>query len=190
MARGTNDYGRVEGGARHVAELPSYVTAPAGVLVMPAGDSILSILNPAASGFIAKVRRITVTLGADGGTFNDQPTFKIHRITAHGTGTAVTPRPFDTADAAAACTARSNLTVEPGYGVQLGVWMQNLYSDNAVGQKYAGTTTIEFRIFDYVSGGPGKPLTLREGEGLTIEVDVNPGGTLMTTVIEHTEEPA
>ena len=190
MARGTNDYGRVEGGLRHVAELPSYVLANTGVLTMVTGLSLISLLNPAASGQLAKVRRITISVAVQENDVVGGVDLKLHRITAHGTGATITPRPFDTADAASVCTGRQNMTVEPGYGVQLGTWSATVMKDNDVGQKFAGTTAFEFRIFDYVSGGPGKPLTLREGQGLTLEVDTNSVQAETCAVIEFTEEPA
>lgn len=39
------------------------------------------------------------------------------RFTASGTGTGVTPKPFDPSDPASSCTAAENLTVEPSYAL-------------------------------------------------------------------------
>ena len=189
MARGTPDWGLVTGGPQAVLELPSYVLSNTAGFIMPTADSLISLLNPAASGRLAKVRRITITLEADVDNTIPGLQLKLHRITAHGTGTALTPRPFDTGDAAAVCTGRQNLTVEPGYGVQLGAWISGVIVNTAVGEKYAGTTTFEFRVFDYSAGGPVKPLTLLAGEGITLEVDVNVNSAANTcAVIEFTEE--
>lgn len=76
-----------------------------------AGKTLLSILSAATR----RPRLIQVIIGCSGAAADNVAKFQIKRITADGTGTAVTPQACDAGDGAATCTAKGNYSAEPTY---------------------------------------------------------------------------
>lgn len=188
MPRGTPDWGQVAGGQQSVTELPTYTLSLDDSDVVSSGDSALNMLNPAGSGKIVRIRRAIFTAGAFADDTSGLIEIKVHRISANGTGAARTARPFDSDDSASVVEAISEVTVEPTYGVQLGNWVAALLKNDTSGAEMGADSWFLIPIFDYVAGGPGKPLTLRPGEGLAFEVDNNGVDAQLSLTVEFTEE--
>ena len=67
----------------------------------------------ATSGALRRGKVFDVLIGTNGTPADNFLQWDISRMTADGTGTAVTPNPLDPADVAALATAKSNYSAEP-----------------------------------------------------------------------------
>jgi hypothetical protein len=67
----------------------------------------------ATSGALRRGKVFDVLIGTNGTPADNYLQWDISRMTADGTGTAVTPNPLDPADVAALATAKNNYSAEP-----------------------------------------------------------------------------
>jgi len=72
-----------------------------------------SLLAVFAGATVRRTKVYDILIGTNGTPADNYMEFDVSRITANGTGTAVTPVALDPADAAAASTANANYTAEP-----------------------------------------------------------------------------
>lgn len=154
------------------------------------GKSMISLQNATGSGVVIKVNKIWI--------INDQTTavtgvigqFNLFRFTTHTAGTLLTPQTFDTAD-----TLSGNVTCRTGAtltGTAATPFFRWLWSTDEW-----GTGTLDVEGSDHASQNTrphfdstkeGKPITLRENQGLTINQNTNSTAGSFTTIFEFTEE--
>jgi hypothetical protein len=157
--------------------LASYFVSPlAAVSVATANDHALQIM--AGSSLKVRIRRIrweqngNATTGAIGNV-------ELFRLTSAGTGgTAVTPRPFDTSDAAAGCTA---MTLPTAKGTE-GVLLARIAF--AYRQTVATSGAQTNPVWEWTQLPGTKPLIIPAGttNGIALKVSGNTGATVIINV--------
>jgi hypothetical protein len=189
MARGTRDWGQVTGGPQSVAELPTYVLAMVNVVVCN-NPGLLNMLNPAGSGKLVKVRDVLWTVSAVlSFTGALASVARAERITVLGTGTLLTPQPFDSGDPASVVTAKELITVNPVLGAQVGAWFAMFNESAAVGDHAFGIGTGLVNPYSHKGGQNAKPLTLLQGEGLSFRDAFGRVELEAHLMVIYTEEP-
>jgi hypothetical protein len=189
MARGFADWGRVTGGPNAVGELPTYVIALTSQ-VLGSSPGMLNMLNPAGSKHLVKVRDMIYSSGsgvAFAGNALGLPF--VERIIALGTGTIITPQPFDSGDPPSVVTAKEVITVNPGLGVRLGSWFTESMVSNVAGDHAYAMAGAVFNPYSHKAGQATKPLTLLQGEGLSVRDSGGSGNLFGLLMIVYTEEP-
>jgi len=124
---------------------------------------MVSLLNPASSGKVAKIRVFSVQAETTSGS-TVIIVYELRRITAHATGTDITPLPRDTTSAASVVQAKE----EPG-SVTGDTNIQSYIIQSNTAQ---GPSTY-FATFGTVGE---EPIVLNEGEGLVAHQVSSNGG--------------
>lgn len=152
----------------------TYIASALGVASGAAKDYI-SLYNASGSGKVIRIVRIIGVVDSSAAVTGLQPGFTVSRYTTDGaTCTAVTVQLLDTANAAvpAQVTAKTNCTTDPTALTNL--FRASLYAD----ETQPGTQVL----YEYPDNG-GQPITLREGQGLTLISGASaPAGTLSISI--------
>jgi len=91
--------------------MAKYAITGAQAAVSGSYKTVLDVF--ATSGSLRRGKVFDVLIGTNGTPADNYLQWDISRMTADGTGSAVTPNPLDPADVAALATAKSNYTAEP-----------------------------------------------------------------------------
>ncbi len=91
--------------------MAKYAITGAQAAVSGSYKTVLGVF--ATSGSLRRGKVFDVLIGTNGTPADNYLQWDISRMTADGTGSAVTPNPLDPADVAALATAKSNYTAEP-----------------------------------------------------------------------------
>lgn len=150
------------------------VVGPSGGGPSGQNKSMVSILNPASSGFKAKIRGLSVQAESSSGT-NVIVLYELRRITAHSGGTTATIHKRDTTDAASALEAQTEPTSVTG---DTNIQSYIIQSNTAQGPS---SHFLQFGITGE------KPICLDEGEGIVVHQVTSNGGTFQIGLI-WTEE--
>lgn len=121
--------------------------------------TILTLLSAATR----RPRLIQLIIGCSGAAADNVALFKIQRITADGTGTAVTPLAADGGDGAATCTAKANYTVEPTYLAGDGIQI-------ALNQRATLVWNVPVSYLPALGSGPGIGIQMLSGPALAYVV--------------------
>jgi hypothetical protein len=147
-------------------ELPTWIVQTGAAVNVAAASTVhFDLFNAAGSGVILKVRSLLIvpTLTAVTGV---GLTWSIDRTSAVGTGgTALTPRPADTANTAlpAQVTARS----KPAGGATLNYILRSNVSSSEETSMYAGSAS-QLNHLNPFNLEIAQPITCREGEGIRV----------------------
>ncbi len=190
MARGTADWGRVASGLQSVTELLSYVVGNSQAATLNAASTHLALFNPAASGKLARVQLILGFLSPAGAAGNTELELSVNRISNLGAGAARTPRPLDTGDAPASCTAAELHGVEPVLVLELFRVRSFVTFDGAPTLGRVGHPGNGFDVYRHLPGQSTKQLLLRPGEGLSVKNEIAASIAKAYFLLLFTEEPA
>lgn len=189
MAHGTPDYSPLA--TSSTAELPTYRLYNKETVANGAGTFYaLSCFNPAASGVLAKLRRILLTLRFNGNVDAiAQPEFVLNRTNTAGTGTGLTAFPHDTHDPPSALTCLNGLTVAPISTGAILAALAGTERRRALQPDRGAVNSFPFDLYHHPAAGQMKPVTLYPGEGVTLLVVPSSIGFDFVFVPEWTEEP-
>lgn len=156
-----------------VYEKETYVVLATDV-VLGNGKSMVAVLNGAGSGRIIRVHKAKLINARTTNVTGVVTDFRVRRITNLSAGTAITPLSMDTLDSlpAQVIAATGGTVTEVA-----GDLMRYLWSSDEWG---AGTVDVEAQdhgpqslIPFYETLDGTKPITLREGQGLTVRCNTN-----------------
>jgi len=156
--------------------LYSSAVGPSGGGPGGTNKAMMSLLNPAESGKVLKVRRFSVQAESSSGT-NVLVLYELRRISAHSSGTAVTPKKHDLSDADSVAEAKKEPTVTEISAPTVMPFIMQANTAQAPGAHFV----------DLVADGL-KPIVLRPGQGLVMHHVTSNGGTFHTGLV-YTEEP-
>jgi hypothetical protein len=138
------------------------------------GKHMLSVFNGSGSGRIIRVKRIWVLNNQTAGVTGVLTTFAIRRTSAQSAGTSITPTKHDTSSetAPAQCLFATGATVTNTGDVELRRFMWSNDEPTA-----STGTSDEFEclvplvcVWDSATGDTAiEPITLREGQGCTVQ---------------------
>lgn len=143
---------------REVAALRQRTYSAEGALAGANNKDMLCIFNPVASGKVLRIYEVWAAVPSSSGTTVVIP-FEMRQTSALTGGTVLTPKKWDTADAASIADVRS----APTGLVDSGLWYTWLEQINTA----QGSTKAHWN--DIHGGEPLKPITLRPGEGLFLK---------------------
>ena len=142
------------------ASAPTFTAACLGV-TSGANKDYCNLTNGAGSGRVLRIVAITANVDSQAAVTGLQPGWTVSRYTTAGvTCTAVTPQSLDTANSAlpAQVTANTNCTTDP-------TGLTNLFRTST----YADETNNQGSAILYQFWNRGdQPITLREGQGITL----------------------
>jgi hypothetical protein len=169
-----------------VGELDSFVASTGNTAhVAAARTTLMDLFNATGSGAIIRVRGLYLipTLAAVTGV---GLTYEAIRTSAVGTGgTTVTPRPFDTGDAALSANVTARLKPTGGATTSATLLFINGTSEETI--PYASSASVTNHI--PLGGTPYfKPITLREGEGLKVDQTTSSAVGSVNVVMAFTVE--
>lgn len=189
MAHGTPDYSPLA--TSSIAELPTYRLYAYEIVASGAGAYYaLSCFNPAASGVLAKLRRILFTLRFTGNVDGiTQPNFVLNRTTTAGTGAGLTPFSHDTHDPPSALTCLNGIVAAPLSSGAILAYLAGTERRRALQPDRGAANAFTFDLYHHPAAGQMKPITLYPGEGVTLFVVPSIIGFDYILVPEWTEEP-
>lgn len=154
--------------------------------------SMLSILNASGSGVVVKLREVKIVNAQNTAVTGVVAQFNLLRMTGHSAGTSLTALPMDSQDSiSGSVTLRTGGTIT---GESSNIINSIKYSSDEWG---VGAQDVEsgdhiMQVFgNLIEQKPGcKPLTLREGEGLTIKQVTNSSIGSFDLILVFTQEVA
>jgi hypothetical protein len=173
----------------HDTQLPNFFFY-SGDVVVGNNKSMASIVNESGSGkkvCIRKIRLINITTSAVTGTVVE---LELRRITSHTGGTTITPEKADTLDTLPSqITNRVGATVSGESATIFASWHKSADDWGSGTLDMEGMQAIIDNVIPaYTSNGEQKPITLREGEGITIKCATNTTAGIFEIQMEYTVE--
>lgn len=161
--------------------LASYFIYATAISVATTSDHVLQIM--AGSSLKVRIRRISIEQLNSASAANLQSFTLIRLTTAGSGGTSVTPRPFDTADSAASCTAMTLPSSKGTEGVTL--WGKTL----ALRQAIATTATQPEETLEWQQHPNTPPIIIPAGtsNGICIKIGTGVSTATVNVIVEVTE---
>jgi hypothetical protein len=155
-------------------EIATFVAVAQGIAIGN-GKSMISLLNATGSGVIVKLREAWIVSAQTTAVTGVLAQFQLLRMTGHSAGTSITPLPYDTADTINVnVTARTGATIAGAAAVNLKRWY---WSTDEYGVGAQDVESMDHTANNlnphYIAAGKTKPITIRAGEGLTINQITN-----------------
>lgn len=154
--------------------------------------SMLSILNASGSGVVIKLREAKIVNAQNTAVTGIIAQFNLLRMTGHSAGTTITPLAMDSLDSInGSVTVRTGGTIT---GESANIINSIKYSSDEWGVGAQDVESLDhiMQVFgNLIEQKPGcKPLTLREGEGLTIKQVTNSSVGSFDLILVFTQEAA
>lgn len=156
------------------------------------GKSMISLLNGSGSGVVVRIREIWIANAQTTAVTGIMAQFQLIRMTGHSVGTAITPLPHDTSDTLNVnVTARTGATIAGAASVNLKRWYWSS-DEYGVGAQDVESEDHNMQNLNphYIAAGKTRPLTIRAGEGLTINQITNSTVGTFDLYIVFTQESA
>jgi len=152
--------------------------------------SMFSIVNAVGSGVVVKIREIKLINSQTAPISGIVGIFRTLRISNHSAGTNITPVTFDTADSLNVnVTIKTNSTVSGEGSTALSVARFSTDDWGSGASDVESTDHALQTLIPLYSDKPGsKPVTIREGEGLTIKQTFNSSVGTFDIIVIFTEE--
>lgn len=173
------------------ATYPTFV-AVAQTIQIGNGKSMISLLNGAGSGVVVRVREIWIANAQTTAVTGIMSEFRLLRMTGHSAGTLITPQSHDTADTLNVnVTARTGATIAGAAAVNLKRWYWSS-DEYGVGAQDVESEDHNMQNLNphYIASGKTRPLTIRAGEGLTINQITNSTVGTFDLYVVFTQETA
>lgn len=172
-------------------EVATFV-AVAQTVAIGNGKSMISLLNGSGSGVVIKLREAWIVNAQTTAVTGIMAEFRLLRMTGHSAGTTITPQPYDTSDSLNVnVTARTGGTIAGAAAVNLKRWYWST-DEYGVGAHDVESDDHNQQNLNphYIASPKTKPITIRAGEGLTINQLTNSTVGTFDLYLVFTQETA